>query len=132
MQKQITMQSFAEETRKRFSVFPPLFLSADTRSLKLELKPYLQPFEQELAIRELRSLLQSNAKIVESDGYHIVQTDKPMEFFRDRLTYWQRVGKTVIEPTIQTTLEFAQNGMAQLRSEEHTSELQSLRHLVCR
>ena len=122
------MQSFAEETRKRFSVFPPLFLSADTRSLKLELKPYLQPFEQELAIRELRSLLQSNAKIVESDGYHIVQTDKPMEFFRDRLTYWQRVGKTVIEPTIQTTLEFAQNGMAQLKERASLHNARRLRY----
>ena len=102
----------AEVIRQKFSVPPPLFLTADSESIKLELKPYLQPFERELALRELRALLDAGDHIVEKHGYHLVRTDKPEEFFRQRLTYWQRVGRAFLEPTIQKSLEFTQNGLS--------------------
>lgn len=90
---------------------PPLFLSNDGQSIKLELKPYLQPFERELAMRELHSLLRYQTPVREEHGLYLVNTDTPEEFFRERLTYWQRVGRLYLEPTLQKSLEFTQNGV---------------------
>src|SRR5205814_6489803 len=45
--------------------------------------------------------------------------------------YWQEVADRV-PPDWRLTLTDFSEGMVRERSEEHTSELQSLRHLVCR
>jgi site-specific DNA-methyltransferase (cytosine-N4-specific) len=111
MPKQLTTHQIATDIRKRFSVVPPLLLASDSNSLTLELKPYLQPFEIELALRELRALVKSNVKFIEEYGYYHIKTDKPEGHFRDRLTYWQRVGRKMLEPTLQKTLEFTQTGL---------------------
>ncbi len=116
----------AENIYHKFVVLPPLFLSADADSLKLELKPYLQPFERLLALRELQALLNNNEQIREEHGLYIVKTDKSDEYFRHRLTYWQRVGRRYLAPTIQKSLEFTQNGIAKASS---SSDLHSARRL---
>jgi len=129
MSKQaLTPVQIADDIRQRFSVFPPVFLSTDSDSLKLELKPYLQPFERELAMRELRSLLGEREQIVEEHGYHIVMTSKPEDLFRRRLTYWQRVGRVVLEPTVQKSLEFTQNGLASAYEKQELHNARRLRY----
>jgi len=87
----------------------------------LEIKPYLQPFERELAVRELRALLNPGDEIREEHGYWLARTEVSDEMLRAKLTYWQRVGRESLEPTLQKALEFTQNGetAANERSELH-------------
>jgi site-specific DNA-methyltransferase (cytosine-N4-specific) len=118
----------AEVIRHKFSVPPPLFLSSDAESIKLELKPYLQPFERELAMRELRALLDPEDRISEAHGYYLVRTNKSEEIFRQHLAYWQRVGRTVLEPTLQKTLEFTQNGLASTHESRNLHNARRLRY----
>lgn len=95
---------------ERFSAPLPLLLPADAALLKLEMKPYLQPFERELAIRELRALLEPEAVISEDCGYYTALSERSEDWLRERLTYWQRLGRSVLRPTSQKALEFTQNG----------------------
>ena len=44
------MSDLAESIKKRFSEYPPLLLASDESAIKLELKPYLQPFEVQPSI----------------------------------------------------------------------------------
>ncbi len=128
MSKALAAAQIAGAIRKKFSVYPPLFLSTDTDCLKLELKPYLQPFERKLALRELRSLLDVGDHIVEEHGYHLVKTDKSEELFRQRLTYWQRVGRVLLEPTVQKSLEFTQNGLLSTQEKQELHNARRLRY----
>lgn len=111
----------ARSIRERFTVPTPLFLTGISGEVGLEMKPYLQPFERELAIRELRALLKPCDEIREEHGYWLAKTDVSDELLRNKLTYWQRVGRDSFEPTLQKTLEFTQNGEAATnkRSELH-------------
>lgn len=111
----------AGSIRDRFAVLPPLLLSGHPDAVKLELKPYLQPFERELAYRELKALLNPGDEVSEEHGLWLARTNVSDEFLRDRLTYWQRAGRDRLEPTLQKSLEFTQNGSAQVaeRSELH-------------
>jgi site-specific DNA-methyltransferase (cytosine-N4-specific) len=111
----------SESIRSRFTVPTPLLLSGRADMLKLEIKPYLQPFERELALRELHALAGVGAQITEAHGLWLVRTDVSDEFLRSRLTYWQRIGRQTLEPTLQKALEFTQNGSAEAadRSELH-------------
>ena len=118
----------ADDIRQKFSISSPLLLAGDTDSIRLELKPYLQPFERELAMRELRALLDDEGDVREEYGYHLVRTDKPEEFFRQRLTYWQRVGRTFLEPTVQKSLEFTQNGLLSTREKRELHNARRLRY----
>jgi len=128
MQEQVKSVQIEENIRQKFTVPRPCFLLADADSLKLELKPYLQPFERVLAMRELQALLDGNEQIVEEHGYHIVKTDKPEEFFRQRLTYWQRVGRRFLEPTVQEVLEFTQNGLSETSKRQGLHGARRLRY----
>lgn len=112
MSKLMEPMQIAESIRQKFSALPPLFLEADKDSTKFEMKPYLQPFERELAIRELRALLDTDDRIVTEHGYYLAKTKKSDEFFKQRLTYWQRVGRSLLEPTVQSSLEYTQNGLS--------------------
>jgi hypothetical protein len=111
----------ASNIRERFAVPMPTLLSGETNEVTLEIKPYLQPFERELAMRELRALLTIGDEIREDCGYWIARTDVSDELLRSKLTYWQRVGRNSLEPTLQKALEFTQNGEAAAneRSELH-------------
>ena len=97
--------------RERFSLPPPLLVEADPGVIAFEMKPYLQPFERELAVRELRALLGPSCEISEEHGYWLARTETSDEFLRSRLTYWQRAGRGKLEPTLQKSLEFTQSGM---------------------
>jgi len=117
-----------EKIRSRFSVPTPASLSDCNDSVNLELKPYLQPFERELAMRELKSLIGINANITENQGFWLANTDISDEFLRARLTYWQRAGRTMLEPTLQTTLEFTQKGYAQIEEQSKLHRVRRLRY----
>lgn len=107
--------------QERFTIPTPLLLSVGTDEVALEIKPYLQPFERELAVRELRALLKPDDEIREEHGYWLARTVVSDEMLRTKLTYWQRVGRASLAPTLQTALEFTQNGetAANERSELH-------------
>lgn len=118
----------ADDIHNRFSESVPLLLAADEDALKLELKPYIQPFEEELAKRELRGLLDPQDQVTEKYGYYVVRTQKPEEIFRQRLTYWQRVGRTVLRPTVQGALEFTQNGWSHAQAKKELHNTRRLRY----
>lgn len=111
----------ARSIRDRFAVPKPMLLSGVANEVVLEIKPYLQPFERELALRELRALLNPGDEIREVHSYWLAHTEVSDEMLRAKLTYWQRVGREFLEPTLQKVLEFTQNGesAANERSELH-------------
>jgi site-specific DNA-methyltransferase (cytosine-N4-specific) len=128
MQIQLKRMQIPDEIRQKFSVSSPLLLAGDTDSIKFELKPYLQPFERELARRELRALLDDEGDVREEYGYYLARTNKPDEFFRQRLTYWQRVGRDYLEPTVQKSLEFTQNGLISTHEKRELHNARRLRY----
>jgi hypothetical protein len=103
---------------QRFTTQLPLFLCGDKLSLKLEIKPYLQPFEEILAMRELRAIVEDGLEIDEQFGLHIANTDIPAHVLKSKLTYWQRIGTENLQPTLQATMEFTQNGAASFERKE--------------
>jgi hypothetical protein len=104
------MNALAESIKKQFSEYPPLFLASNSDAIKLELKPYLQPFEEILAQRELRALMMAGDRCVEAQGYWLLYSERPEVYLRDNLTYWQRVGRSVLALTAQKSVELTQNG----------------------
>jgi hypothetical protein len=104
------MTTLAESINRRFSEYAPLLLASDASAIKLELKPYLQPFEEILAQRELQALMNKRERCVEAGAYWLLYSERPEMFFRDNLTYWQRVGRSVLAPTAQKAVELTQNG----------------------
>jgi site-specific DNA-methyltransferase (cytosine-N4-specific) len=124
----MTPSQLSNAIAKKFSVIPPLLLSGDAEAVKLELKPYLQPFEEELAKRELAALLAPNEAISEKFGLVIVQTDRPEEYFHQRLTYWQRAGRAVLTPTLQILLELTQNGVEETTARRELHRSRRLRY----
>ena len=119
---------FAEEIRRKFSVAVPIFFAADTETIKLERKTYLQPFENDLALRELVALLEPGSEIREEHGLHLVKTSRSEEFLRQHLTYWQRVGCIHLEPTLQKLLEFTQNGALRAKEKSALHNARRLRY----
>lgn len=114
--------------RRKFSMAAPLFFASDTETVKLEMKPYLQPFERELATRELRAMLAPEDSVTEAYGFHVVRTKTCEEVLRKRLAYWQRVGRTILEPTLQECLEFTQNGVTKTYVSEDLHNARRLRY----
>lgn len=104
------MSALAESIKKRFSEYPPLLLASDQSAIKLQLKPYLQPFEEVLAHRELKAVIRKGERCERAGEYWLLYSDRPEMFFRDTLTYWQRVGRSVLTPTAQKVVELTQNG----------------------
>lgn len=83
-------------------------LDAQQCSQFFEMKPYLQPFEKQLAIRELEALCDSR----------IFETSRPNTFGStsvltaqqlSSLAYWQRCGVEKLTPTTQVLCELSQN-----------------------
>ena len=69
-------------------------------SLLCKIKPYIQPFERVLAIKELRSLSHcdpepsgSGDNIGNGETIFRIQTDISPTFLLDNLTYWESVGE---------------------------------------
>jgi site-specific DNA-methyltransferase (cytosine-N4-specific) len=118
----------ARSIRDRFTVPPPLLLAGHPDAVKLEIKPYLQPFERELAMRELNALLKPGDNLTEEHGIWLAHTNVSDEFLRERLTYWQRAGRNQLEPTLQKSLEFTQNGSAQVAERGELHRARRLRY----
>jgi len=126
--RELTPMTISEEIRRKFSVAAPVFLATDTDTVKLQRKPYLQPFENELAMRELAALLDPDDEITEEHGLHLVRTTKSEDFLRQHLTYWQRLGRIYLEPTVQKALEFTQNGVTQTNERRELHNARRLRY----
>ena len=103
-----------ERIQRQFALPVPLLLAGDNDAIKLELKPYLQPFEKVLALRELRALLGRGGSLKEAHGYFVAKTEISEELLRGRVTYWQRIGRAELVPTLQKAIEFTQNGSGEL------------------
>lgn len=110
------MSAVAQYIQDKFCVLPPLFASSEADSIKLEIKPYLKKFEQDLAIRELNALLGQDEIVSEQGDYWTITSKRDEIFFREQLTYWQRVGREVLYPTVQNALELTQNGLSNLEN----------------
>ena len=124
IQNSLTIWSRAQTLlKKKSGVLPPLFLINEHEAIKLEIKPYIQPFERELAMRELQALLSSDERCTEEQGYWLVHTKRHESYFQERLTYWQRVGQTIMTPTLQTALEQTQNGFQGINGLHHSRRL---------
>jgi len=117
-----------ERIRSRFTVPAPMPLFDTNDVVTLELKPYLQPFERELAMRELRSLIGINADITKKHGLWMADTDISEELLRSKLTYWQRVGRSRLEPTLQIAFEFTQKGYTQTVEQSELHRTRRLRY----
>ena len=105
-----------------------MLLDVGNDEIALELKPYLQPFERELAIRELRALIKPKDQIREEYGYWLAKTKVPEELLISKLTYWQRLGRKALRPTLQKALEFTQNGTAAARDKVDLHKARRLRY----
>lgn len=119
------MSTEADFIQNKFGILPPLFLMKENEAIKLEIKPYIQPFERALAVRELQALLSDDDRCIEDQGYWLIHTSRHESYFRERLTYWQRVGKSILTPTVQSTLELTQNG---LQDQNHLHQNRRLRY----
>ena len=111
-----------------FAIPKPLHLCNSGDELVLEIKPYLQPFERKLAIRELRALLNPDDEIYEINGYWLAWTKVSSEILRTRLTYWQRVGRDSLELTLQTAFEFTQKGEQSVNGHSRLHHARRLRY----
>jgi len=118
----------ADDIRRKYSVSVPLFLANDIETVKLERKPYLQPFENELAIRELSAFLSPDDEVTEELGLYVVRTACSEQYLRNHLTYWQRVGRVYLEPTVQNSLELTQNGISQVTERKELHNARRLRY----
>src|SRR4030042_4398321 len=117
------MSTQADFIQNKFGMLPPLFLMKEKEAIKLEMKPYIQPFERVLALRELQALLSDGERCIEDQGYWIIYTSHHESYFRERLTYWQRVGQSILTPTVQNILELTQNGLQSQNSLHHNRRL---------
>lgn len=104
----ISLQALIEQ----YTTVPSLFTSYRDKEVILELKPYLQPFEQILAFAELKPFIpEEQKKILFPDNieeYFVTQITVPENELRERLTYWQRIGTKTLKPTIQVLYELSQ------------------------
>jgi len=121
-------ENIAEAIREKFTVHPPIFLANMPGTLKAELKPYLQPFERVLATHELRALLEPGDIIEEEHGLYLITTGRAEEDLRNRLTYWQRLGRALLVPTLQKTIEFTQTGLEKASQREELHSARRLRY----
>src|SRR3989449_6993961 len=81
--------------------------------------------------RDLQEALESSQSILETGPYAVELTDKLiLDLARDNIEQAQRMGFVQGDPAAILIVEYAGDSDAQ--SEEHTSELQSRLHLVCR
>ena len=89
------------------------------KNVVLRMKSYIQPFERELALREVRAL--GHAELVNmSDGGgndYSLRTKTPTKVLADRLTYWESVTdedgtKLTIQALRESTVNLVRNGIA--------------------
>jgi hypothetical protein len=76
-------RDISRDIELRFTTHLPLELYSQKAAIKLEIKPYLQPFEINLAISEVKALLNNNDIVNRLPGYYFVKTDLPDSFLRN-------------------------------------------------
>ena len=102
----------------------PLFSPVDENcdSIQLELKPYIQPFEQLLARAELAGLLGHMCfdQVFDRPAQpkEVVRTNIHVDILRKRLAYWERVGQSSLVPTVQVLFESSEDAAGVNSSQE--------------
>lgn len=121
-------------TPNPFDKFPqklPPALSRMDGYVKFEIKPYLQPFERVLALRELHALL-GEGDVREHQGYYVapIPQNVSLQHLKDRLTFWQRVGVFDLDITQQLKFELSQASTGECGSLHKTRRLRyGLHHI---
>jgi hypothetical protein len=97
-----------------------LFSVQNGSKITIQLKPYLQPFEEILALRELQGICDPNDIEKTIDGYclHGQTNFKELKF---RLAYAQRIGVDWLEPTHQVLRELTQSSAIAEASKLHNA-----------
>lgn len=89
--------------------------------LNLRMKPYIQPFERELAIREIQALAGSTPNAVvgqlPNETDFIVDSNMSREALASRLAYWESVSddggsQTTLQSLRESTVNLVRNGIA--------------------
>jgi len=84
------------------------------QTLTCHLKPYIQPFERILALRELEAIAGGRPYAANGDGPHgtayVVRTERTAGYLARRLAYWEHVVDTRPIVTRQVRFEAASNG----------------------
>lgn len=84
--------------------------------LKCKIKPYIQPFEKVLAIRELTKLSGSVPSMTESEingEYYAVKTSEGENFLANRLSYWESVqNKATTQVLREATVNVVRNSVS--------------------
>lgn len=84
--------------------------------LKCKIKPYIQPFEKMLAIRELTSLSGSAPSLTESEiggEYYAIKTNEGENFLASKLSYWESVqNKATTQVLREATVNVVRNSVS--------------------
>ena len=84
------------------------------------MKPYIQPFERHLALKELTAVTSHIPLPHQQDHIFHVETDLPLDVLLGRLTYWEQVhitdkesllNQTTYQVRREATAKLARNGM---------------------
>lgn len=91
----------------------PLREDGNSSQIYLELKPYIQPFEQVLARAELAGLVPilniRNPLDELANTSMLISPSAPLEFLKSRLAYWQQAGTIHLQPTQQVLYEISES-----------------------
>ncbi|MEO2280234.1 DNA methyltransferase [Pseudoalteromonas pernae] len=122
------MNKFQSELKKKFSEIKPLLVSQGQLAVA-ELKPYLQPFEEALAIDELKALVGQDLNIDFEFPYASFELND-VSHLEKKLAYWQRVGIQELIPTDQVLRELTQNGKEETFNKSSLHKARRLRYGV--
>lgn len=91
------------------------------KNVVLKIKPYIQPFERELAIREVTALAgvppAEKIEAGNSANRYAIRTSAPIDVLADRLTYWETVEdeagiRLTRQALRESTVNLVRNGIA--------------------
>lgn len=116
------------DIERKFALATPFFTQTSPSDVVLEKKPYLQPFEDELSKLELTALLHGSKVSSSSEQFTVLQNCSNELELRKRLTYWQRVGRSELLPTLQVALELTQRGRKDIAKRELLHRARRLRY----
>lgn len=84
--------------------------------IKCKIKPYIQPFEKTLALRELANLSGSTPELAENENggeYYLVKTSVGDDYLTSRLSYWESVqNKSTTQVLREATVNVVRNSVS--------------------
>ena len=84
--------------------------------IKCKIKPYIQPFEKTLALRELTNLSGSAPMLAEQENsgdYYFVKTRESESYLASKLSYWESIqSKTTTQALREATVNVVRNSVS--------------------